>query len=791
MPAVLLFLLFQAPQQEPARKDLHGDPLPPGALVQMGTSQRRHNRRVWRLAFTSDGKTLVSGGHDGRIRVWDASTGKALRDWDGQTQAVTSLRLSHDDRFVASGGHADKAFLWELSTGKLVRSFEGHGEGAVILGFSKDNARLYTLTGNAGNKVLTWEVSTGVRTSEVEIEGRITHSALRAGENRLYTGSLDNSVRVVDLSTGKTLSTLEGHKAFVFGLDVSPDGSRLASTSWNEERPIRIWNLKEGKLERDLGTRAFTVVVRFSPDGKILAGGLGVKGISFWNAETGDPLGQIEDFEESVSDIVFSPDGKTIASGGGSTRVRLWNVETGKEILPVPGHKQAVRGVRFSPDGRTIATMSQDRTARLWEARTGKELSVLPHPSGILDLQFSPDGKTLVTAEANQSTRLWDAKTGAAGAEWILSMHQVQSMAWFPDGKRLLVARSDQQVTTHDLVTGELEALVRVRRAPKFMIRTIALSHDGLLIAAGDHGGGVNLWNAVTKELVLDEKCHEGSTVVKIATDGRLFASAGWDNDIVLRETLKGTIVRKLPANERTYALAFSPDGRFLASGGWSGGIRLWDLATGAPAHWILPDAGDILGLEFAPDGRSLASAQEAAVALVWSLAPADAPRSKKSDDELISDLDSSDSKAAYIAAYALASRRGATARLVELIRKRSVDTARVGSLIQALGNEEIEPREKALADLTAMGPDIEPELNEALKKSGAETARLLQSVLKQFDLAFGSLPLARAKWRALHALDVMQSSESQAALQSLEKDAPHARIRREAAAALKRPHSK
>src|SRR5262249_27211442 len=99
-----------------ARADRYGDPLPPGALVRMGTTRCRPGSMTYCLAFSANGKTVVTAGRLLGIRLWDITTGKEIRQFAADQHGFRSLALSSDGETLASGNWEGKIRLWEVAT---------------------------------------------------------------------------------------------------------------------------------------------------------------------------------------------------------------------------------------------------------------------------------------------------------------------------------------------------------------------------------------------------------------------------------------------------------------------------------------------------------------------------------------------------------------------------------------------------------------------------------------------------------------------------------------------------
>jgi WD40 repeat protein len=160
----------------------------------------------------------------------------------------------------------------------------------------------------------------------------------------IASGSVDHTIRIWELETGRMLRILRGHTDAVRCLTFSPDGQMLASGS--TDRTIRLWNPKTGEFVRMLFGRYDHAIhaLSFSPDGLMLARGNENKDIKIWEVNTATELLSLlpRDVYDRHWNIVatFSPDGRLLATGNDIGGITLFEVlPSGQEICTLEGHK--------------------------------------------------------------------------------------------------------------------------------------------------------------------------------------------------------------------------------------------------------------------------------------------------------------------------------------------------------------------------------------------------------------------------------------------------------------------
>jgi WD40 repeat protein len=307
-----------------------------------------------RIAFAHDGKHLVAPCYDGKLRIWDATTGKVVRAFDKECRYFRQLVLSRDGKNLV--GIGDVAVVWDTESGKVMRKIEfteGETDLCAVGAISADGKTL----------------AMGEYTFDSKAKERICQ------------------VRWVEIETGKVLNRSSHGGFLIFAIAFAPDGKGMASLDYLFN--LYLWDATKGKevakaehpadpadqIEHHLFSE---IVLAYSTDGKKVLFGQNMlvrqrSQIIVRAADSGKELSSF--FGPAGSKFcAFSADGERIAWFDKSNTVVITDIRGDKKVAELKGHQGQIQQAAFSADGKRLATSSADGTILIWDiARAGKQ----------------------------------------------------------------------------------------------------------------------------------------------------------------------------------------------------------------------------------------------------------------------------------------------------------------------------------------------------------------------------------------------------------------------------------
>ncbi|MCH9739822.1 MAG: AAA family ATPase [Epsilonproteobacteria bacterium] len=588
-----------------------------------------HNNVVRSVAFSPDGKTIISGSHDRSIKLWDVQKKELLHTFEGHSQIVISVAFSPDGKTIISGSSDNSIKLWDVQKKELLYTFEGHGSTVSSVAFSPDGKTI--LSGSLDNSVKLWDVEKKVLLHSFEGHSNsVTSVAFPPDGKTILSGSSDNSVKLWDVQKRALIHTFEGHSSDVTSVAFSPDGKTILSGSW--DKSVKFWDVQKRALIHTFeGHGSYVYSVAFSFDGKTILSGSGDKSVKLWNVEKRELLYSFKEYSDYVYSVAFSPDGKRILSGSSDNSVKLWDVQKRELLCTLNGYNNSVTSIAFSPDGKRILLGSSDNRVKLWDVEKRELLySFEGHNDSVTSVAFSPDNKLMLSTSKDESIMLWDIENKVLLHTFEGHDYATTSIAFSPDGKRFLSGSEDTKIKLWNVETKELLYTFEGNNKP---ITSVVFSPDGKRFLSGSEDARIKFWDLETRELLYTFYGHKNSiTSVVFSPDGKRFLSGSKDARIKFWDLETKELLHTFEGHSRAVtSVAFSPNGTMFLSGSWDSNITLWDVETKKLHRTFEGNDNYITSVVFSPDGTRVLSGSKDNRVKLWDI--------EKKEFELIADI--------------------------------------------------------------------------------------------------------------------------------------------------------
>jgi WD40 repeat protein/serine/threonine protein kinase len=619
-----------------------------------------HPHAVRALAFSPDGKMVVAGCSWGapvqvpRVALrWEVATGRRLDPPLTHPNSVLAIAFSPDSRLIVTGCLDGKVRLWEAATGRLAGEFEIPGKGPISpVAFSPDGRKVWA--GGPNNKLYLWDPATGLSQEAPHVAAEGNPAFTFSPDGKLCLSGARTTLRLWEADTLRpvgeprelpsNLHTSDGRT-----LGFTPDG-RAVITNHSGDEVARLWNVARGRvLGSPLRWDGLLYCLAVSPDGRTVLGAQG-RAVSLWQlpraltrpAPSGPSPkparlpGHAEWWSAGWTSrpvVAYSPDRTLVLTGSlrGSARhtARLWDVARGRSAGPPLRHyEDYVRAVAFSRDGRRLATTSQfgkvvGGTVQVWDTGTGRPLGPpIPQINHVAALAFSPDGARLATGDYSHNVRVWDVATGRAVGPSFNAGDIVLSLAISPDGSRLMAGTAEDwnrkpAARLWDFRSGKP---VGGPMAHQGGVAFVAFSPDGKTVLTASADATARLWEAATARPISEYlRQGKGFGGAAFAPDSRTVLIGSRDGTARLWATPTGQPVGLPMVHPHgVTAVAISPNGKTLLVGCVDGSARLWDAGTFKPLGPPVACRYPILAAAFTPDGRSFLTTDEGGSTRVW-----------------------------------------------------------------------------------------------------------------------------------------------------------------------------
>jgi len=555
------------------------------------------------LAFTPDGKHLVTCGADAPIKLWSFSDGKLAAVLAGNTQASDDVAVSLDGKRVYAGGRDKLVRAWDITQSKAdgselapVATFQH--EAAIRSVAPAADGRKLAVAEDSG-AVLVWHLASGKLLEKLLGHNGVAHSVDLADDGAtILSGGADKTAR---LRKASVIRARQAHEGAVVSLAISGDGQRLFSAA--QSNPIAGWSaetLEPGTSLSGASGPLRKIVV--SDDGTHLAAA-DKQHLRLWQTGQEAPLASIELPAEAV-DVAIGSGGRklTVATADHVVRHYALTQSDGKPQLALNYESRAAEqpfaSVALAADNHLLVTTSADKTIGLWHAASAEPLGQLTgHRGPIFDLRYDPGGKWIGSASGDRTARIWDV-TNLAEPAFVLDGHtdQVSSLDFHPKGQEVVTASLDRTLAGWTLVDLEIPAQEQKNADGK---------QDGEQPApAGPQkfAAGQRIWQ-------ISESLAGKPYTVRYDPQGSRLLSGGVGQIWQQWSRSNGELADSgIGHNHALYRAIYNAEGNRLATIDYGAKLHVWDAKSGGLLfHQQLPAAAGY-SIAYAPDGTELAA---------------------------------------------------------------------------------------------------------------------------------------------------------------------------------------
>ncbi len=591
------------------------------------------------VAVHPSGKTFVAGG-ELAIGIRDIDTGKPVGKPMPHPEVPFRLAFSADGRLLISTCRTASAFVWDSATGEPIGRLDlpDPNDHCFGVAFSPDGRTALTASlgssPETGGSVHLWDLSGGV---PAQPRARLAHpnavvaAHFSPGGDVIASGSVDRSVRFWEVATGRQIAQSNPLPSVVEPVRFRPDGAAVFTGCGDGVG--RWWDASTGLgLGSPVQHDSAIWAVAFSPDSRLMATGSRDRTLRVWRTASRESLRPVDSASPDplapppsaqLDAAAYSPDRTRLATGDSRGNLRILDLDRGRVLVDRKAHDLPVGVLIYSADGSRIATLGNPwevrKELRTWTA-DGEPLATVRHDATLIGLDLSPDGRLCVGAGFDDRIFVWETDTGREITPSWRSTGQAWGLDLSPDGRQLATADST------GLVLWEIPS---GRKLLHLKAETDRLSYhpDGksLLMAEGrvarlvDSSTGERLGSPVSLDLT-------GTGFGFFLAKGSASAPGpgtllSWGGEGFIRRwsDLTGEpIGNRIRALSPISAIDVAPRAAFLLSGGIDGTVQLWDLPTGQPIGRHFSLGGPVLAVAFGLDGLTFSAVGRNGIARRW-----------------------------------------------------------------------------------------------------------------------------------------------------------------------------
>ena len=638
---------------------------------------RGHKGKVYAMALTPDGRTIVSSSFDNQndlfIRVWDVQTGKqiyimedpyengthkiavtqdkivsgwygSIRIWDMAKGTLDhflqdaygfKFLTTPDGKKIISSDLSDPTIqIWDIKDGILLKKLDDHTDKITSLAVTPDSKQI--ISGSFDNTIRIWNIDGSNKILNLDIYA--TSLAVTHDNKKIIAGLSNHTILIIDLATLDIINVFKEHTDFISAIEITNDDTKVISGSHKE---LIVWDIKTCNKLHFISNVAISKI-KITPDNKRFASISNYsKIIEIWDLNSGEKLLNFSGHTEQVNEIEITPDSKGIVSCSDDQTIKIWNLDNKLTHDVSKGHNSKVTALTVTPDSKKTISSSNDTSILIWDNSSGKISRRLPGHSGpVIALTGSLDNKKIVSGSLYNDIKVWDLNSGEELRYLTNGTFAINALRVTPDNTRIISeSNGGRIIKVWDLNSGE--ELYDLKEHTAELIGSV-ITPDGTKLISGSHKELI-VWDIITGKKI--SLINYGNTFrIFLTSDGTKLISQEFEN-IKVWDTNNWTLLKNIQAHTdfwppdkstssqikrminqlqghvtRITTCTITSDGKKIISSSSDNVIRIWDIVTGKLLGDLTGHDDQVTTLTVTPDNNNLVSSSRDNTVKLWDL---------------------------------------------------------------------------------------------------------------------------------------------------------------------------
>lgn len=453
-------------------------------------THKAHTYEVSGLVFSPDGNLLASAGSqkDNTIRVWNLQTNLERFSATGHNVYVSELAFSPDGSLLASRGDGRFIKIFDATTGRNLRDLFASINQGDIVDFAFSNSGQSILATTKQDLLLTWDVQSGKITSSIPVDcGDYCAMRLSPSDENELSILKGDKLTTLNILEPESYSVLEEHEYIGFPFPQQPSNDTLLTISQDK---IQEWNLTNGDQTsvKEFDFSGFTLLA----DRQKIARVEELNLIRIYELEGLKLINEIplKAYRE-LRILAISPDGTklVVETNPGTTTPIVIDTSSGEILYKLTGHNERVYQIIFSEDGEYMLSVGQ--SIILWESSSGLKIGNLVGSIGYnTNVSITPLTNSAFSYSWG-NIKFWEIPSRSVNFEMSVDDF-MQTLAISPDEKLLVGFTYDGKLRAWDLETKKLIPVPEIVGVGKWG-NALFFSSDGKLLIVNS-SGCITLW---------------------------------------------------------------------------------------------------------------------------------------------------------------------------------------------------------------------------------------------------------------------------------------------------------